>query len=167
MSIPPIPTRDDSDSGSIVMEIIPVLARVLIELPREHQRLANFQPFCPARIELARIVGQDVVRATSKADRERFIWLARLAGYGLELSDEVHQLDGKSALDFAAGFVQGELSTHDLFGGPETEEQALADAIEQSFLRASQASPFILGFNTRRDQRRAAAADGKESEVAA
>lgn len=163
MSIPPIPSRDDSDSGSIVMEVIPVLARVLIELPREHQRLVNFQPFCPARIELERIVGQDIARATSKADRERFIWLSRLAGYALEMADELHQLDGKAALDFAAGFVRGETSTHDLFGGTEIEEQALAAAIEQSPLRASQASPFANGFQARRDQRRTAAADGKES----
>lgn len=171
MSIPPIPSRDDSDSdsdsGSIVMGVIPVLARVLIELPREHQRLVNFQPFCPARIELERIVGQEIVRATSKVDRERFLWLARLTGYALELADEVHQLDGKAALDFATGYVAGETSTHDLFGGPETEEQALAAAVEQSPLRASQASTFASGFQARRDQRRAAAADGKESEVAA
>lgn len=88
MSIPPIPTRNESaDSGSIVMEVLPTLARVLIELPREHQRLANFHPFCPARTTLERIVGQEIVRATSKVDRERFLWLARLTGYALELAD--------------------------------------------------------------------------------
>ena len=168
MSIPPIPTRDESDDNSgILMAVIPSLARVLIELPREHQRLVSFHPFCPARTTLERIVGQEIVRATSKADRERFIWLARLTGYALEVADEVHQLDGKAALDFATGYVAGDTSTHDLFGGPETEEQALAAAIEQSPLRASQASPFANGFQARRDQRRAAAADGKESEVEA
>lgn len=70
-------------------------------------------------------------------------------------------------MDFATGYVAGETSTYDLFGGAETEEQALAAAIEQSPLRANQASPFTNGFQARRDQRRAAAADEKESEVAA
>lgn len=164
MSIPPIPTRDESDDNSgILMAVIPSLARVLIELPREHQRLVSFHPFCPARTMLERIVGQEIVRATSKADRERFIWLARLTGYALEVADETHQLDGKSALDFASGFVQGELSIHDLFVGEEGEEQALSVAIDQAPLRAGSTRPFVLGFQTRRDQRRTALADGKES----
>lgn len=166
MSIPPIPTRDDDDldNRNLLLEIFPTVARVLIELPREHQRLVNWQPFsCPARDEIEKIVGQKVERITTLEMHEQFVWLARLTGYALELADEVHQLDGKAALDFATGYVAGETSTHDLFGGPESEEQALAAAIEQSPLRASQASPFANGFQARRDQRRAAAADGKES----
>lgn len=164
MSIPPIPSRDEDPVIPLLLEIFPAVARVLIELPREDQRLVNWQPLsCPARCELERIVGQDVARITGKPAREQFVWLCRLAGYALEMADEVHQLDGKAALDFAAGFVQGELSANDLFGGPEIEEQALSSAIEQSSLRAAQAWPFANGFQTRRDQRRAAAADEKES----
>ncbi len=164
MSIPPLPTRDEGDDSQLLLEILPTVARVLIELPREDQRLVNWQPrSCPARWELERIVRQDVERITSKPAREQFVWLCRLAGYALEMADEIHQLDGKASLDFATGYIAGETSTHDLFGGPETEEQALAAAIEQSPLRASQAWPFANGFQTRRDQRRAAAADGKES----
>lgn len=170
MSIPPIPapTRDDGGlyKRNLLLEIFPTVARVLIELPREDQRLVNWQPMsCPARAEIERIAGQKVERITTLEMHEQFVWLARLMGYALELADEVHQLDGKAALDFATGYVAGETSTHthDLFGGPETEEQALAAAIEKSPLRASQASPFANGFQARRDQRRAAAADGKES----
>lgn len=166
MSIPPTPTRDyDSlDKHFLFLEIFPAVARVLIELPREDQRLVNWQPMsCPARAEIERIVGQKVERITTLEMHKQFVWLVGLTGYALELADEVHQLDGKAALDFATGYVAGETSTHDLFGGPETEEQALAAAIEQSPLRASQASPFANGFQSRRDQRRAAAADGKES----
>lgn len=174
MSIPPVPTRGRSDDGrSLLMEAVPALARIVVELPREHQRLVSFCQFCPARIELERIVGQEIIQIEDKLvvrdheQFEQFVWLSRLVCYSLELADETHQLDGKAALDFASGFVAGEKSSHELFGGPAIEEQALAAAIEQSFLRASQASPFVLGFNTRRDQRRAAAADGKECEVAA
>lgn len=164
MSIPPIPSRaDQEDGGNLLMEVIPALARITVELPREHQRLVTFHPFCPARIELEKIVGQELVRAVSKTERKHFLRLAKLAAYALELADEVHQLDGKAALDFASGFVAGEKSSHDPLGGPEIEEQALAAALEQSFLRASQASPFVHGFQTRRDQRRTAAADGKDS----
>ncbi|HRK77555.1 MAG TPA: hypothetical protein PLQ95_03360 [Thiobacillus sp.] len=166
MSIPPIPTRHDDglDKRNLLLEIFPTVARVLIELPREDQRLVNWQPMsCPARMEIERIVGQKVERITTLEMHEQFVWLARLTGYALELADEVHQLDGKAALDFAGGYIAGETSTHDLFGGPETEKQALAAAIEQSPLRSSQASPFTNGFQARRDQRRAAAADGKES----
>ncbi|MFH1819349.1 MAG: hypothetical protein ABIK08_19695 [Pseudomonadota bacterium] len=164
MSIPPTPTRDyDSlDKHLLLLEIFPTVARVLIELPREDQRLVNWQPMsCPARAEIESTVGQKVARITTLEMHKQFVWLAQLMGYALELADEVHQLDGKAALDFATGYVAGETSTHDLFGGPETEEQALAAAIEQSPLRASQASPFANGFQARRDQRRAAAADGK------
>lgn len=166
MSIPPIPARkDDSlDKRILLLEIFPTVARVLIELPREDQRLVNWQPMsCPARFEIERIVGQKVERITTLEMHEQFVWLASLMGYALEMADETHQLDGPAALDFATGFVRGETSTHDLFGGPEIEEQALAAAIEQSFLRASLASPFANGFQARRDQRRADAADGKES----
>lgn len=158
--IPPIPTRDDDglDKHNLLLEIFPTVARVLIELPREDQRLVNWQPMsCPARAEIERIAGQKVERITTLEMHKQFVWLARLMGYALELADEVHQLDGKAALDFVTGYVAGETSTHDLFGGPETEEQALAAAIEQSPLRASQASPFANGFQARRDQRRAAA----------
>lgn len=165
--IPPVPTRDEIDSSlgaELLLEIFPTVARVLIELPREDQRLVNWQPMsCPARAEIESTVGQKVARITTLEMHKQFVWLAQLMGYALELADEVHQLDGKAALDFATGYVAGETSTHDLFGGPETEEQALAAAIEQSPLRASQASPFANGFQARRDQRRAAAADGKES----
>ncbi len=171
MSIPPIPSRGRSDDKrSLLMEAVPALARIVVELPREHQRLVSFDQFCPARIELEKIVGREIIQIEDKLfvvrDREQFeqfVWLSRLVCYSLELADETHQLDGKAALDFASGFVAGEKSSHELFGGPAIEEQALAAAIEQSFLRASQASPFVLGFNTRRDQRRASAADGKES----
>lgn len=164
MSAPPIPVRDESHSSPLLLAIFPTVARVLIELPREDQRLVNWQPMsCPARYEIERIVRQDVERverSTTGQMREQFVWLARLTGYALEVADEVHQLDGKAALDFAAGYVAGEIAPHDLFGGPETEKQALAAAIEQSSLRAAQAWPFANGFQTRRDQRRAAAADG-------
>ena len=165
MSIPPTPTRGikNDDGRSLLMEVIPALARVTVELPREHQRLVSFHQFCPARIELEKIVGQEIIRAADEPDHEQFVWLSDLVCYSLELADEIHQLDGKAALDFATGYVAGEKSTHDLFGGPEVEAQALAAAIDQSFLRAGQASPFVLGFQTRRDQRRTAAADGKES----
>lgn len=169
MSNPPIPTRgDDVEKRILLLEIFPTVARVLIELPRKDQRLVNWQPMsCPARWEIEKIVGQKVEWITTLEMHEQFVWLAELTGYALELADEVHQLDGKAALDFAAGYVAGETSAHDLFAGSEAEKLALAAAIEQSPLRASQASPFVLGFNTRRDQRRAAAADGKESEAAA
>ncbi len=165
--IPPIPTRNGNDGGlagrNLLLEIFPTVARVLIELPREDQRLVNWQPMsCPARWEIERALGQTVERITTIEMHEQFVYLAKLMGYGLELADEVHQLDGKAALDFAAGYVAGETSNHDPLGGPETEGQALAAAIEQSPLRASQASPFANGFQARRDQRRAAAADGKE-----
>jgi hypothetical protein len=168
MSIPPTPTRReeiDTSAARILLEIFPALARVLVELPREDQRAFSFQPFhCPVRRTLEQVVGQQIAHVEkSKPDLDQFFWLSRLATYALELADEIHQLDGKAALDFATGYVAGETSTHDLFGGPETEEQALADAIEQSPLRASQASPFASGFQARRDQRRADAADGKES----
>lgn len=166
MSIPPTPTRDDGGLGSrnLLLEIFPTVARVLVELPREDQRLVNWQRMsCPARLEIEQIVGQRVEWITTLKMHEQFVWLAKLMAHALELADEIHQLDGKAALDFAAGFVQGELSAHDLFGGPEIEEQALASAIEQSHLRAAQPSPFVNGFQTRRDQRRAAVADGKES----
>jgi hypothetical protein len=165
MSIPPIPTRDEKDGFDIVVlvEVVPALARITVELPREHQRLVNFQSFCPARVTLERVVGWEIDRVKTRDERRQFVWLSRLAAYALEVADEVHQFDGKSSLDFAAGFVRAETSTHDLFAGPEAEERALADAIERSPLRASQATPFALGFQTRRDQRRAAAADGKES----
>ncbi len=168
MSIPPTPTRQekiDVNAARILLEIFPALARVLVELPREDQRAFSFQPFhCPVRWTLEQVVGQQIAHVEkSKPDLDQFFWLSRLATYALELADETHQLDGKAALDFATGFVRGETSTYDLFAGPEIEEQALADAIEQSPLRASQASPFANGFQARRDQRRAAAADGKES----
>lgn len=166
MSIPPVPTRhgDGLDTRNLLLEIFPTVARVLIELPRDDQRLVNWQRMsCPARLEIEQIVGQRVEWITTLEMHEQFVYLAKLMGYALELADEVHQLDGKAALDFAAGYVAGETSAHDLFGGPEIEEQALAAAIEQSPLRASQISPFANGLQARRDQRRAAAADGKES----
>lgn len=168
MSIPPTPSRNEeiaASSISILLQIFPALARVLVELPREDQRGFTFQPFhCPVRSMLEKIVGQQIAHIEkSEQGREQFIWLAKLAAYALELADEIHQFDGPAALDFATGFVRGETSTHGLFDGPETEKQALADAIDQSPIRASQVSPFALGFQTRRDQRRSAAADGKES----
>ncbi len=170
MSLPPIPTRGRSDDGrSLLMEVVPALARVTVELPREHQRLVSFCQFCPARIELEKIVGREIIQIEERLvvrdpeQFEQFVWLSRLVWYSLELADETHQLDGKNALDFASGFIAGEKSSYELFGGPEVEAQALAAAIDQSFLRAGQSSPFVLGFQTRRDQRRADAADGKEN----
>lgn len=167
MSIPPTPSRHDeidASSAAILLEIFPALARVLIELPREDQRGFSFQPFaCPVRSTLEQIVGQQIAHIKTKQDRKQFIWLSRLAAHALELADEIHQLDGPAALDFATGFVRGETSAHDLFAGPEVEEQALAAAIDQSFLRARQGAPFALGFQACRDQRRADVADGKES----
>lgn len=158
MSIPPIPARDEGAGSSLFLEIFPTISRVLIELPREDQRLVNWQPMsCPARFEIQRIVRQNVERITTRETREQFVWLCRLTVYALEVADEIHQLDGKAALDFAAGYVAGETSTSDLFGGIQGEEQALAAAIDQSTPRASLARPFVLGFQTRRDQLRAAA----------
>lgn len=164
----PTPSRNKEiapTSISILLRIFPALARVLVELPREDRCGFTFQPFhCPVRSGLERIVGQQIAHIEKSAQgRDQFIWLAELTAHALELADEVHQFDGPAALDFATGFVRGETSAHDLFGGPETEKQALADAIDQSPIRASQVSPFALGFQTRRDERRADAADGKES----
>lgn len=156
---PPIPLQPQPGAAltgsSLIIEMIPALARIVVELDRDAQRRVNFQPGCPARLTLEALVGQVILKANTRADQARLIFLARLVRHSLEIADELHQMDGSAALSFAAGFVGGEVSQADLFAGQEAESQALVAALGKC--RADLGGrPFQLGFQTRRDQLRQA-----------
>lgn len=154
---PPVPLQSAPDgplSGTgLILEMIPALARITVELDRGDQRRVNFQPGCPARVVLEQLTHEIIVDATTKAAQVRLIWLARLARHALEIADELHQFDGNPALAFAAGFVAGETCTADLFVGGEEE---LEKALDKQVFTAPHLGgrPFRLGFQTRRDQLR-------------
>lgn len=158
---PPVPLQSSPDAESaltgngLLLEMIPALARIVVELDRDDQRRVNFQPGCPSRVILESLVGQAIIKASTKPDQARLVWLARLVRHALEIADEIHQMDGSAALSFAAGFVAGETAAADLFGGQEIEAQAMIAALEKA-ARALGGTPFRLGFQTRRDQIRAA-----------
>lgn len=157
---PPIPLQPQPGAAltgsSLIIEMIPALARITVELDRDDQRRVNFQPGCPARLALESLVGQVILDANTKATQARIIWLSRLVRHALELADEIHQLDGAPALSFSAGFVAGEVSQADLFGGQEVETQAMVAALGKCGAPALGGHPFQLGFQTRRDQLRQA-----------
>lgn len=156
---PPVPLQSSPGEAltgsSLIREMIPALARIVVELDRDDQRRVTFQPGCPARLILEKLVGQVILQANTKADQGRLVWLARLVRHALEVADEIHQMDGGPALSFAAGFVQGEVCQADLFGGQEVETQAMVAALEKA-ARGLGGTPFRLGFQSRRDQLRQA-----------
>lgn len=157
---PPVPLQSKPGEAltgtGLVLEMIPALARITVELDRNDQRRVTFQPGCPARLVLEKLVGQVILRANTKADQARLVWLARLVRHALEVADELHQMDGSPALCFAAGFVAGESAGADLFGGQEVEARALDNALEKAAHGGLGGTPFRLGFQTRRDQLRQA-----------
>ena len=159
---PPVPTqqphsRAPLSGGSLILELLPALARITVELPREDQRRVNFQPGCPARLALERVVGMHILDCNTLGAQNHLIWLGRLARHALELADEIHQWDGQPCLQFSAGFVAGERCPANLFHGEQGEAEALERAAREYFGQSGVASrAFSLGFQTRRDQLRTA-----------
>lgn len=162
---PPVPIQGEtlkcSQNGtSLVLELIPTLARITVELSRADQRRVHFQPGCPARLGLEKITNVNLLSCNTPAEQGRLIWLAKLARHALELADEFHQFDGQPCLEFAAGFIAGENSLQGLFDGADAEAAALESAIKNRFgvmaAGTGASRPFGLGFRTRRDQLRAA-----------
>lgn len=156
---PPVPLQSQSGEAltgnSILLEMIPALARITVELDRDDQRRVNFQPGCPSRVILETLVASSILQADTKADQARLVWLARLVRHALEIADELHQMDGNAALSFAAGFIGGETAAADPFGGQEMETEAMHAAVKKS-AGSLGGTPFRLGFQARRDQIRAA-----------
>lgn len=159
---PPVPTQQSSGrtplgGTGLILEILPTLARIVVELPRDDQKRVNFQPGCRARLALERITGMRILDCTSASAQNRLVWLGKLARHALELADEVHGWDGEPCLQFSAGFVAGEQCLTHLFCGEQGEADALEFAAREFFGAVGAASrPFALGFQTRRDQLRAA-----------
>lgn len=159
---PPVPVQPQGrvplSGASLTLELIPALARMTVELPRDTQRAVTFQPGCPARLMLERITQVHILECNTLAAQNRLKWLSRLTRHALELGDEIHQFDGSACLDFAAGFISGETSSSDLFGGETGEAAALASAFTNRYgaMATTPSRPFELGFRTRRDQLRAA-----------
>lgn len=159
---PPVPTMQPSShaltGSSLVLELVPALARIVVELPRDDQRRVNFQPGCPSRLVLEKITCVNILDCNTKSTQTKLIWLSRLARHALEVADELHQFDGAPCLEFAAGFIAGERDSHDLFAGAEGEARALDAALSDHRGPISNPlsdQPFSLGFRTRRDQLRA------------
>lgn len=159
---PPVPIQEPKPravlSGSgLLLELVPTLARVTVELERADQKRVNFQPGCPARLQLERILGLHILDCDTTAAQSRLIWLSRIARHALEVGDELHQWDGQPCLQFAAGFVAGEQCLTHLFVGADGEAAAQEYAAREFFGSVGVANhPFSLGFQTRRDQLRAA-----------
>jgi len=158
---PPVPTKQPTTQAltgsSLILELVPALARIVVELPRGDQRRVHFQPGCPARLMLEKVTGVHILDCITHASQARLIWLTKLARHALEVGDELHQYDGVPCLEFATGFVAGEVAPHDLFAGAEGEARALDAALASHRGPISNPltdQPFSLGFRTRRDQLR-------------
>lgn len=158
---PPVPTQQRHGRGplsgaGLVLELLPALARITVELPRDDQKRVNFQPGCLSRLALERVTGVRILDCDKVSSQNRLVWLGRLARHALEIGDELHQFDGEPCLQFAGGFLAGETSLSPLFSGSEAEAAALEYAAREYFGAVGSASrPFALGFQTRRDQLRA------------
>lgn len=158
---PPVPTQHPvtqaMTGSSLILELVPCLARIVVELSRDDQRRVNFQPGCPSRLALESVTGMRILDCQDRAAQSRLLWLSRLARHALEVADELHQYDGTPCLGFATGFIAGEVALQDLFAGADAEARALESALTAHrgpIPNPVADQPFGLGFRTRRDQLR-------------
>lgn len=95
----PLPQED------FLARILPALCRLAVEM---EPTKPTFNEKCPILERFRNLTRTDPFRDLNFYQQEEAVYQATILHEGLSLADEIHQLDGSPAIDFADGFLSAE-----------------------------------------------------------